>query len=124
MFQYLKGLQKYNRQKLKALLLLSQFRSFYFDLPLFWNPFRYKVIWLVPHWKALIHGKDNSTGQSCDRNLNIHQEVLKSWICYIKRILLILNLVPLYFFLSYISPKESLSSNIKKPKIYTYAIIS
>ena len=32
----------------------------------------------VPHWKALIHGKDYSRGQSCGSTLNIYQEFLKS----------------------------------------------
>ena len=41
---YLKGLQKYDRSKLKILLLLSEFRSFKFDLSYFSSPFRYRVI--------------------------------------------------------------------------------
>ena len=41
---YLKGYQKYNRSKLKVLLLSSEFRSFNFDLSYFSSPFRYRVI--------------------------------------------------------------------------------
>ena len=41
---YLKGYQKYDRSKLKILLLSSEFRSFNFDLSYFSSPFRYRVI--------------------------------------------------------------------------------
>ena len=41
---YLKRYQKYDRSKLKNLLLLSEFRSFNFDILYIWSPFRYKVI--------------------------------------------------------------------------------
>ena len=41
---YLKRSRKYERSKLKVLLLLSEFRSFNFDLSYFWRPFRYRVI--------------------------------------------------------------------------------
>ena len=41
---YLKGSQKYNRSKLKVLLLLSEFGSFNFDLSYLWSPFRYRAI--------------------------------------------------------------------------------
>ena len=44
MILYLKGYQKYKRSKLKVLLLLSEFRSFNFDLLYFLSPFSYRVI--------------------------------------------------------------------------------
>ena len=50
---YLKGSQKYDKSKMKVLLLLSEFRSFNFDLSYFLR-------------------------LSCDSALNIHEDVLKS----------------------------------------------
>ena len=41
---YLKIYQKYDKSKLKGLLLLSEFRSFNFDLSYFVIPFRCRVI--------------------------------------------------------------------------------
>ena len=40
---YLKEYQKYNRSKLKVLLLLCEFRSCNFDLSYFLSPFRYRI---------------------------------------------------------------------------------
>ena len=57
---------------------LNEIRTFNFDLLYFCDPFRYRVIQLVPHWKALKYGKDDSRGLSCGSTLNIHQEVLKN----------------------------------------------
>ena len=45
--QYLNGLQKYDRSKLKVLLLLGEFRNSNFDLSYFWYPFRYRVIYYL-----------------------------------------------------------------------------
>ena len=44
MILYLKKSQKYDRSKLKVLLLLSEFRSFNFDLSYLSSPFRSRVI--------------------------------------------------------------------------------
>ena len=41
---YIKLYQKYDRSKLRILLLLSEFRCVNFYLSFFWCPFRYKVI--------------------------------------------------------------------------------
>ena len=41
---YIKGLQKYDRSKLKLLNSLNKSRTFNFDLSYFWDPFRYRVI--------------------------------------------------------------------------------
>ena len=41
---YLKGYQKYNRSKLKVLLLSSEFRSFNFDLSYFRSPSRSRIM--------------------------------------------------------------------------------
>ena len=41
---YVKEYQKYDKSKLKGLLLLSEFRSFNFDLSNSLSPFRYRVI--------------------------------------------------------------------------------
>ena len=41
---YLKGLQKYDRSKLKLLNSLNKSRTFIFDLLYFLYPFRYRII--------------------------------------------------------------------------------
>ena len=61
----LKVYQKYDRSKLKVLLLLSEFRNFATE--------SYST-----SLKALRYGKDDSRGQTCGSTLNIHQDVLKS----------------------------------------------
>ena len=55
------------------MLVLSEFRSFNFDLSHFWYPFWYKGI---KH--HIIYGKSDFGGLSCYWSLNICQEVLKS----------------------------------------------
>ena len=66
---YLKGLQKYERSKLKLLNSLDKDKTLtcrIFDTPL-------GTRHTVPHWKALRYGKDDLRGKSCGSTINIYR---------------------------------------------------
>ena len=71
---YLKGYQKWVPSKIQQVKVKSSnfIKSIVFLKSL------YVKGHIVPHWKALRYGKDDSREKSCGSILNIHQDGLKS----------------------------------------------
>ena len=87
---YLKGCQKYDKSKLRVLLLLSKLRHFEFDLSYFLYPFRYKVIqYLIG--KPLDMVKMSQEGSMVTALLASVRSFCKVTIYYINWALLIFN---------------------------------
>ena len=95
MILFLKGYQKYDRSKLKALLLSNDCMSFNFDLSYFWIPYRYRVIqYLIEKLSDMAKMIQKSKVVAA-----LSTSIRTSWkvgIYYINRALFILNLAPLY----------------------------
>ena len=95
MTTYQMGFKKYHWSKFKVLLLLREFRSFYFDWLYFWSPFWYKVIQyligkLLDIVKMIQEGKVVAAPSTSIRIS------WKAGIYFINGTLIIFNLAPLY----------------------------
>ena len=91
---YLNGYQKYDRLKLKVLILSIEFWSFNFDLWYFWSPVRYRFI------QSLIRELSDMVKMIWEDKFvaTLSTSIRAFWkvgIYFINRALLILNLAPL-----------------------------